>query len=151
MLLWFMVFVFALIARVWAKTRERNAASALTISIYRGKNEEAVTLAGTLITRPTPVNELGSEIVQTLPPLALLYRFVYMMFAFSVATPDTRTPHAFALWDVEQKFYDLHDPDIAEGYRLWRAAYFWDGVSAGVLCLVFMSVCSRTIFNFLYN
>lgn len=151
MLIWLCVLLISFGFRVVAKTGERKAADKLTLSIYRGKNEAAVALASTLIERPTPVNELGNQIVDALPPLSLLVRVVYTIFAFSLVTPDSRTPNSFTLWESEQKIYELHDPDLHEAYRVWKTAFFWDGVSAGVLVLIFTSTFSKSLFTFLYR
>ena len=151
MLIWLCVLLISFGFRVVAKTGERKVADKLTLTIYRGKSEEAVALASTLVERPTPANELGSQIVDTLPPLSMLLRTIYSIFAFSLVTPDARTPHSFLLWESEQKFYELHDPDLLEAYREWKTAFFWEGVSAGMLVLVFVSSFSKTLFAFLYH
>lgn len=150
MLSWSVTLLFVLCFRVWAKTHERRAANALTDSIYRGVSEDAVRFASSLIARPTPTNELAGQIMATIPPFSLFFRLIYPIFAFSLVSSEERTPLASVLLDNEEGFYDLHDPDIFESYRRWKAAFFWDGVSAGVLVLVIISVFSRNIFNFLY-
>lgn len=150
MLIWLSTLSLALCFRIWTKSYERKAANRLIHSIYRGPNEKAVALAGSLIHRPTPEGEILHEAVRTVPPFSILKKFFYLLFAFSFGAIDARTPHAFTLLESEEKFYELHDPDIFETYRQWKAVFFWDGVSAGVLTLVLLSACSKTLFTLLY-
>lgn len=151
MIIWLSTLIIAFIFRVWAKTYERRMANSLSLSIYRGNNQDAILLFSSLIARPSPANELVEQIATTIPPFSIFFKLIYPIFAFSLVASDERNPLASMLLESEKDIYDLHDPDIYEAYRRWKTAFFWDGVSAGVFVLVILSLFSKTLFIRLYR
>lgn len=91
MMIWFSSVCALLALRIWANTRERAAASALTEYIYKQNVPEHMALMSSLIDHPTVMSELMSEFAGVFFFVTPILRFIYGLFAYALITADART------------------------------------------------------------
>ncbi len=151
MIIWFSSVCALLALRIWANTRERRAASALTEYVYKQNVPEHMALMSSLIDHASTMTELMREVAGAFFFITPLVRFVYGLFAYTLTLADARTPHALVLYFSEKKFYQLYDPDVLGYYDDWRQNFFFDAISAFLLFVALCSVLSETLFHYLYG
>lgn len=119
----------ALALRIGAKTFERRRADALIAHIMNGDKREAVTVVRAMVAQPS----IGGAVLEQIFFHSAIIRFAYLLFAFSLATTDARTPSSFELWSGRHKFHALRDREIYDLIRAWERVFFLDAASAIVL------------------
>ena len=143
---WLFVFFLALALRIYATTRERRAATHLTLLVYASNSEKGVALLRSLIPHSSGENALAGEIVNDLPLFSSVVALFYSLFAFSLYEADARTPNVLTLYKSEKDFYELYDPDVLRWYDDWRATFFFDAFSVVLLLAAIVVIGSWSVF-----
>ena len=151
MIIWLSSVCALLALRIWANTRERRAASALTEYVYKQNVPEHMALMSSLIDHASTMTELMRQVAGAFFFITPLVRLAYGLFAYSLIEADARTPHAFVLYLSEKKFYELYDPDVLQHFDDWRETFFADLIAALLLFVASFSVLSETLFQALYG
>ncbi|HSE34697.1 MAG TPA: hypothetical protein VLB83_01110 [Candidatus Paceibacterota bacterium] len=123
------IFVLMLAVRIGAKTLERRAAHTLVLHILESDHSEAIDVIRSIVPQPT----IGNAIARAIIFERAIVRAVYLLFAFSLASVDPRTPNAVLLWDARHRLHALRERDIYDRTRAWERTFLLDVGSAILL------------------
>lgn len=123
------IFIIVLAIRIGAKTLERRAANTLILHILESDNMEATIVIRSIVPQPT----IGNAIARAIIFERAIVRAVYLLFAFSLASVDPRTPNAILLWDARHRLHALRERDIYDRTRVWERTFLLDVGSAILL------------------